>query len=119
MSKAPLPAEVQAGKQMSREQSNSRVPTAQAQPIQEEASGYASTESDSDTGTNDRVQVCLFCLMLSKGWENHLRAILADGAPVSSLAEEAYITWCPAYQGLQGSKQADDYNGIFGRGGLL
>lgn len=57
MSRPPLPAEVQAGKQTSREQPNSGLPAAQAQPIQEEASGYASTESDSDTGTNDRVQV--------------------------------------------------------------
>ena len=58
MSRPPLPAEAQASRQTSREQPVGRLPDPQAQPMQEAGSGYASTESDSDTGTNERAQVC-------------------------------------------------------------
>ena len=52
-------AETQAGKQASRTEPARRQRDTQAQPsVQEEGSGYLSTESDSDTGTNKKTQVC-------------------------------------------------------------
>ena len=58
--KPPLPTEFQACRQTSRDQPPTRLPAQQAQPLQEEGSGYMDTESDSDTGATDKAQVmCL------------------------------------------------------------
>ena len=60
-SAAPRPptAETQAGKLASQTQPAIGQRATQAQPsTQEEGSGYLSTESDSDTGTNKKTQVC-------------------------------------------------------------
>lgn len=54
-SKAQHMPEPQPGRQVAREQPFTR-PTQQS--VQDEGSGYMSTESDSDTGTNDKAQVC-------------------------------------------------------------
>ena len=56
----PPTVESQEGKQASRTAPATGPRTTQAQPsVQEEGSGYLSTESDSDTGTNKKTQVCL------------------------------------------------------------
>ena len=54
----PLTAETQANKQAARTEPATGQRATQAQPsVQEEGSGYMSTESDSDTGTNKKTQV--------------------------------------------------------------
>ncbi len=59
-SNPPQSAEPQLRKQAVREQSTERPAAEQPQPVQEEGSGYMSTESDSDTEANDKAQVWYF-----------------------------------------------------------
>ena len=92
----PPTAETQAGKQ-TRVQLATGLPATQAQSVQEEGSGYMSTESDSDTGTKRRTQVCFwqfvdpFCIV----------ATIGSQLPMVCSAEEGCVTWCSAaYQGI-------------------
>lgn len=65
-SRCPSTAETHESEQTSRTQPATGLPATQAQPVQAEGSGYMSTESDSDTGTNKRTQVICWVVGVTK-----------------------------------------------------